>query len=511
MLNKVGREIGPHLRRGQLVLSVLAGATTAALTGILGHDQVVRSMPNTPARLGKGMTVWYATPETTEEQRAQAAALLGALGVQLEVDDEKMVAMATAVSGTGPTYVFLVMEALIDAAVHLGFPRHVAHDLVIETLEGSTLFAKQSGMHPAELRNMVTSPGRHVGRGAPRAGVRPPADGPVRGGLGGVPADRRARRPARGEPRRARREGRGRAEPMTPLATAATPSTFAGRRSPTSAGCDLRAAERDLWADEAALWDRLARRWAGLDDAAWHLPVRPRPTPAGPTGRSPSTSATSPTGRSSPPTTSRWRLETGAGRPTTTTTAATSTATTSVGGRPGRRCPPRPSSARLAAARPRLLAAAQQLVAETIRGHEAWGWVYIVLHGHYLDHLAVIEPWTDALRPRQVDGDPFVADPRAPDHRRLPRARRPRSRRSSTRSSGRSRRRAGRRGRDAGLDPARSRRPPRRLGDGRRPRDRVHATRAPGWPTRTKGIDAWNERHVVAAARREPGRRPGAV
>ncbi len=159
MLERVGREIGPHLRRGQLVLSVLAGATTAALTGILGHDQVVRSMPNTPARLGKGMTVWYATPETTVEQRGQAAALLGSLGKQLEVDDEKMVAMATAVSGTGPTYVFLVMEALIDAAVHLGFPRHIAHDLVIETLEGSTVFAKQSGVHPAELRNMVTSPG----------------------------------------------------------------------------------------------------------------------------------------------------------------------------------------------------------------------------------------------------------------------------------------------------------------------------------------------------------------
>jgi pyrroline-5-carboxylate reductase len=159
MLARVGREIGPHLRRGQLVLSVLAGATTAALTGILDHDQVVRSMPNTPARLGRGMTVWYATPETTADQRAQARALLSALGAELEVDDEKMVAMATAVSGTGPTYVFLVMEALIDAAVHLGFPRHIAHDLVIETLEGSTLFAKQSGMHPAELRNMVTSPG----------------------------------------------------------------------------------------------------------------------------------------------------------------------------------------------------------------------------------------------------------------------------------------------------------------------------------------------------------------
>jgi pyrroline-5-carboxylate reductase len=159
MLAKVGREIGPGLRRGQLVLSIIAGATTAALTGILGHDQVVRSMPNTPARLGKGMTVWYATPATTPDQRGQASALLQALGHELEVDDERFVAMATAVSGTGPTYVFLVMEALIDAAVHLGFPRHVAHDLVVETLEGSTYFAKQSGDHPAVLRNMVTSPG----------------------------------------------------------------------------------------------------------------------------------------------------------------------------------------------------------------------------------------------------------------------------------------------------------------------------------------------------------------
>ena len=159
MLARVGREIGEVLRPGQLVISVLAGATTKALASALGRDQIVRSMPNTPARLGKGMTVWFATPEVTPEQRAQAAALLSALGAQLEVDDEKLVAMATAVSGTGPTYVFLFMEALIDAAVHLGFPRHIAHDLVIETLEGSTLFAKQSGMHPAELRNMVTSPG----------------------------------------------------------------------------------------------------------------------------------------------------------------------------------------------------------------------------------------------------------------------------------------------------------------------------------------------------------------
>jgi pyrroline-5-carboxylate reductase len=159
MLVRVGRELRGHLRDDQLVLSIIAGATTDALSGALDHPRVVRAMPNTPAQLGRGMTVWYATPDVTASQREQARALLSALGAELEVDDEKMVAMATAVSGTGPTYVFLVMEALIDAAVHLGFPRQVAHDLVVETLEGSTHFAKQSNLHPAVLRNMVTSPG----------------------------------------------------------------------------------------------------------------------------------------------------------------------------------------------------------------------------------------------------------------------------------------------------------------------------------------------------------------
>jgi pyrroline-5-carboxylate reductase len=159
MLLRVGREIAPALRGGQLIISIIAGATTKALANVLRQRQIVRSMPNTPAQLGKGMTVWYATPEVTDEQRSQARSLLRSLGVEMAVDDERLVAMATAVSGTGPTYVFLVMEALIDSAVHLGFPRHVAHDLVIETLEGSTFFAKSSGKHPAELRNMVTSPG----------------------------------------------------------------------------------------------------------------------------------------------------------------------------------------------------------------------------------------------------------------------------------------------------------------------------------------------------------------
>ena len=158
-LNKVGHELAGQLRPNQLVVSIVAGATCKVLTSLLEHRQVVRSMPNTPAQIGRGMTVWYATPEVTAEQTDQARVLLQALGQEMQVEDERFVEMATAVSGTGPAYVFLVMEALIDAAVHLGFPRHVAHDLVIETLEGSTAFAKATAQHPAVLRNMVTSPG----------------------------------------------------------------------------------------------------------------------------------------------------------------------------------------------------------------------------------------------------------------------------------------------------------------------------------------------------------------
>ncbi len=158
-LTKVGHELGGRLRPSQLVVSIVAGATCKVLTSLLDHREVVRSMPNTPAQIGRGITVWYPTPEVTESQCDQARVLLRALGGELQVEDERFVEMATAVSGTGPAYVFLVMEALIDAAVHLGFPRHIAHDLVIETLEGSTAFAKATAQHPAVLRNMVTSPG----------------------------------------------------------------------------------------------------------------------------------------------------------------------------------------------------------------------------------------------------------------------------------------------------------------------------------------------------------------
>jgi pyrroline-5-carboxylate reductase len=159
MLAPVLAELRGTLRDDQLVVSVIAGASTHALATNLQHPAVVRTMPNTPAQIGQGVTVWFATDSVDERGRARVRAMLSALGREFEVHDERQVAMATAVSGTGPTYVFLFIEALTDAAVHLGFPRHVARELVLDTMSGSAEFALRSGRHVAELRDMVTSPG----------------------------------------------------------------------------------------------------------------------------------------------------------------------------------------------------------------------------------------------------------------------------------------------------------------------------------------------------------------
>ncbi len=152
-------ELKDHIRPEALVMSIIAGARISSIRRGLNHGAIVRVMPNTPAQVGQGMSVWTATPEVTERQRAQAREVLRALGEELFVDDEGYLDMATALSGTGPAYVFLFMEALIDAGVHLGFSRRVAEQLVLQTMQGSITFARQSALHPAELRNMVTSPG----------------------------------------------------------------------------------------------------------------------------------------------------------------------------------------------------------------------------------------------------------------------------------------------------------------------------------------------------------------
>ena len=159
MLVRVMRELRGRLDADQVVVSIVAGATIRTLVDGLQHAAVVRAMPNTPSQIRRGISVWAASDACTARQRDLGRAVLRALGDERQVADEGFVAMATALSGTGPTYLFAVMEALIDAGVHLGFPRELAHDLVVETLIGSAEYARRSELHPAQLRNAVTSPG----------------------------------------------------------------------------------------------------------------------------------------------------------------------------------------------------------------------------------------------------------------------------------------------------------------------------------------------------------------
>lgn len=158
-INALLRELNGTIRPEHLVISIVAGAKIALMSEALGTQLVVRAMPNTPAQIGAGMTVWTCSPETDETHRAQVRELFSALGKQLHVETENMIDMATSLSATGPTYIFMMMEALTDAGVHMGFSREVSKELVQQTMLGSTLFAIDSHKHPAELRNMVTSPG----------------------------------------------------------------------------------------------------------------------------------------------------------------------------------------------------------------------------------------------------------------------------------------------------------------------------------------------------------------
>jgi hypothetical protein len=205
---------------------------------------------------------------------------------------------------------------------------------------------------------------------------------------------------------------------MTALPAAGTATPVDLRRATLAAtrALDLRSPTRDLWADETAVWDRLLSTWAGLDDAAWHLPGAAPSDAGGPD----------------------WSLAEHVGHLADWQELAIDFVATAerTGDWPSdddydggdfdrfnerRRAPwtTMPAAAivgRLSTARPRLLEAAGRLRLDTIRSDAAWGWVYMTLHGHYLDHLAIIEPWTDRLIARQVDGDPFIADPRPADH-----------------------------------------------------------------------------------------------
>jgi pyrroline-5-carboxylate reductase len=148
-----------NLPAQQAMLSIVAGASLASLCQGLNHNCIIRAMPNMPAQIGEGMTVWTATTAVSPKQKKMVQSILGSLGMEIYVADEKYLDMATALSGSGPAYVFLFIEALIDAGVHIGLPRDIAQKLVIQTILGSTRVVPETNKHPAELRDMVTSPG----------------------------------------------------------------------------------------------------------------------------------------------------------------------------------------------------------------------------------------------------------------------------------------------------------------------------------------------------------------
>jgi len=146
-----------NLREDATLVSILAGKPVRDFAPS-GISKIVRSMPNTNSTIGKGMTVWCCTSSLTTCDRKSISDLLNTFGKAIYVDDEKFVDMSTSISGSGPAYIFMLMEAMIDSGVHMGFSRDTATTLVHHTLLGSTLYAMETGEHPAILRNSVTSP-----------------------------------------------------------------------------------------------------------------------------------------------------------------------------------------------------------------------------------------------------------------------------------------------------------------------------------------------------------------
>ena len=172
----VGHSIKSRITAGQTIMSIMAGVPIARIQRTLGASAIVRVMPNTPAAIGESISVWTATPDVNEAARAHVAAMLDALGNVIEVTDEKYLDMATALNGSGPGYVFMLIEAFIDAGVHIGLPRATAETLAIQTFLGAAKYAQVTGRHPAVLRNEVTSPA-----GTTAAGLQVLEDAGIRG------------------------------------------------------------------------------------------------------------------------------------------------------------------------------------------------------------------------------------------------------------------------------------------------------------------------------------------
>ena len=173
-LAAVFMQLKGRLGAGQTALSIVAGVKMSTLAAGLGHAAIIRVMPNTPAQIGCGMTLWTCASEVETPVRDMTQSVLDTVGREIYVDDEKYLDMATALSASGPAYVFLVIEALIDAGVYVGLPRDMARTLALQTVYGSTKLVMETGKHPGVLKDMVVSPGGTTAEGLQaleRAGV----------------------------------------------------------------------------------------------------------------------------------------------------------------------------------------------------------------------------------------------------------------------------------------------------------------------------------------------------
>eukprot|EP00999_Lentomonas_sp_LEN2_P002985 NODE_842_length_1157_cov_122.027184_g800_i0.p1 GENE.NODE_842_length_1157_cov_122.027184_g800_i0~~NODE_842_length_1157_cov_122.027184_g800_i0.p1 ORF type:complete len:334 (-),score=28.06 NODE_842_length_1157_cov_122.027184_g800_i0:84-1085(-) len=159
-IRNVKAQIKDHLHSDTMILSIVAGVTVDNYLESLPRTKaVIRCMPNTPASVGEGITMWCCSPSVTPKQKSVVRTILNAFGDEIYTDDESHLDRATALSGSGPAYFFLILEAMIDAGVHMGLSRSVSQRLVTKTMLGSAVYALKSGKHAAELRNEITSPG----------------------------------------------------------------------------------------------------------------------------------------------------------------------------------------------------------------------------------------------------------------------------------------------------------------------------------------------------------------
>jgi pyrroline-5-carboxylate reductase len=159
VMSAVLHELGDHLAHAPLIISIAAGISMTTLTkGLPAGASVVRVMPNTPALVLEGASALARGAHVTGEQMQLALSLFRAVGTAIEVEEKWMDAV-TGLSGSGPAYVLLVLESLIDAGVLMGLPRPTARELVLQTVSGTVRMVRETGKHPGELKDLITSPG----------------------------------------------------------------------------------------------------------------------------------------------------------------------------------------------------------------------------------------------------------------------------------------------------------------------------------------------------------------